>query len=161
MFYSFLEDTPAGRILVAGDDTAIAEVRFLHGRPERSVIPPEWQPDPKPLRAGLEQLQAYFEGRLTEFDVPIRLTGTPFQRSVWNALRRVPFGTTASYGQIAKSIGRPKACRAVGAANGKNHIPIIVPCHRIIGSSGALVGFGGGLKIKQALLKLEGVPVRA
>ena len=159
MFYSFLEESPAGRILVAGDETALREVRFLRERPERAIIPDDWEENERPLRATLKQLRAYFAGRLQEFDVPICPEGTAFQRDVWEALRAVPYGETASYGQIARQIGRPKACRAVGAANGRNPIPIIVPCHRIIGSNGSLVGFGGGLGVKKALLRLEGIAV--
>jgi methylated-DNA-[protein]-cysteine S-methyltransferase len=103
------------------------------------------------------QLTAYFAGRLREFDVPLALEGTPFQRQVWTALGRIKYGETWSYRELASHIGRPAAVRAVGAANGQNPIAIIVPCHRVIGSNGSLVGFGGGLDMKQQLLALEGV----
>jgi len=101
------------------------------------------------------QLREYFTGERREFDLPLKLSGTEFQVSVLEALQNIPYGETTSYGEIAKRIGRPKAVRAVGAANGRNPIPIIVPCHRVIGSTGDLTGFGGGLDTKEALLRLE------
>jgi methylated-DNA-[protein]-cysteine S-methyltransferase len=107
------------------------------------------------LRTALDQLAAYFAGRLFAFDLPLAAAGTEFQKSVWQALVQVPYGATASYAEIARRIGRPKAVRAVGAANGRNPIPIVVPCHRIIGSTGRLVGYGGGLAMKKMLLELE------
>lgn len=107
------------------------------------------------------QLQAYFRGTLRSFDMPLDMRGTPFQREVWQALTAIPFGETRSYGQIAAQIGRPKAVRAVGAANGANPVPIIVPCHRVIGSNGKLTGYAGGLALKQQLLALEGLPYQA
>jgi methylated-DNA-[protein]-cysteine S-methyltransferase len=157
VFYTFLSETPAGSLLVAGDADAVTEIRFLGGRPERAEIPDGWEHSERPLKEAVRQLKAYFSGRLQTFDLAIRLEGTAFQRRVWQALRQVPFGETASYGQIARAIGRPTAARAIGAANGRNRIPIIVPCHRIIGSDGTLVGFGGGLGVKRALLRLEGI----
>ncbi len=107
------------------------------------------------MRDTLRELQAYFQGELKSFDVPLEIAGTAFQERVWNALRTIPYGQTRSYSQIAGQIGAPKAVRAVGAANGRNPIPIIVPCHRVIGASGSLVGFGGGLAWKRLLLDLE------
>ena len=101
------------------------------------------------------QLSEYFAGMRTEFELPVVLSGTTFQKTVWEALRRIPFGETKSYVEIASAIGSPRACRAVGAANGKNPIPIIIPCHRVVGKSGSLVGFAGGLEIKARLLTLE------
>jgi methylated-DNA-[protein]-cysteine S-methyltransferase len=101
------------------------------------------------------QLDEYFAGRRTTFDVPLSPAGTAFQRDVWNALLQIPYGETTSYGQLARKIGRPAAVRAVGAANGQNPIPIIIPCHRVIGGDGRLVGFGGGLNVKRFLLALE------
>lgn len=102
------------------------------------------------------QLAAYFDRRLQTFDLPLDMRGTPFQQEVWQALTAIPFGATCSYGQIAERIGRPKAVRAVGAANGANPVPVIVPCHRVIGSNGKLTGYAGGLALKQRLLVLEG-----
>jgi len=107
------------------------------------------------MRNTVCQLQAYFAGDSQFFDVPLEIGGTDFQRRVWNALRTIPYGQTRSYSQIAAQIGAPRAVRAVGAANGRNPIPIIVPCHRVIGASGSLVGFGGGLAWKRLLLDLE------
>ena len=107
------------------------------------------------MRDTICQLQAYFAGELQSFDVPLEIVGTDFQKRVWNALRTIPYGQTRSYGEIASQIGAPRAVRAVGAANGRNPIPIIVPCHRVIGASGSLVGFGGGLGWKRLLLGLE------
>ena len=108
------------------------------------------------LRETMLQLRAYFAGELRDFDVPLDMQGTPFQQRVWNELLRIPYGETRSYMQIAVAVGAPKAVRAVGAANGSNPIPIIVPCHRVIGSSGKLTGYGGGLPLKKRLLELEG-----
>ena len=122
-----------------------------------------WEPDAvrsedrAPLQQLSEQLTAYFEGTLKEFAVPLDLRGTPFQTRVWAALQDVAYGELRTYRQIATTIGAPQAVRAVGAANGANPIPVIVPCHRIIGSSGQLVGYGGGLDLKRRLLELEGV----
>jgi methylated-DNA-[protein]-cysteine S-methyltransferase len=101
------------------------------------------------------QLRAYFARELREFDLPLAPSGTGFQRRVWDAVSAVPFGATASYAEIAAAIGTPSACRAVGAANGRNPLPVIVPCHRVVGSTGALTGYGGGLERKRALLDLE------
>jgi methylated-DNA-[protein]-cysteine S-methyltransferase len=107
------------------------------------------------VREGMRQLEAYFAGTRTEFDVPLAPEGTVFQLRVWKALVEIPYGETRSYGELARSIGKPAAVRAVGAANGRNPIGIIVPCHRVIGSNGKLVGYGGGLPMKQLLLDLE------
>ena len=108
------------------------------------------------LVAARRQLKAYFAGRLERFDVPLDPQGTPFQREVWRGLRRIPYGRTRSYADMARRLGRPRAFRAVGAANGQNPISIIIPCHRLIGSSGHLTDYGGGLSVKRALLSLEG-----
>lgn len=111
------------------------------------------------LREACQQLREYFAGERREFDLELDLRGTSFQVDAWNAVAAVPYGETTSYGEIARRIGRPDAVRAVGAANGANPIPIVVPCHRIIGSNGKLTGYGGGLDLKRWLLKLEGIPV--
>ena len=108
------------------------------------------------LRQAKQQLSEYFAGQRKQFDIPLAAGGTEFQQAVWESLRRIPYGELCSYGDIARKIGRPKAVRAVGAANGRNPIPIIVPCHRVIGSNGTLTGFGGGLALKRELLALEG-----
>ena len=116
---------------------------------------PDWIFNEKPFAVARQQLEEYFAGDRREFDLPLNLSGTEFQVQVLEELQRIPYGETTSYGDIAKRIGRPKAMRAVGAPNGRNPIPIIVPCHRVIGSSGDLTGFGGGLDTKAALLRLE------
>lgn len=112
-------------------------------------------PDDGPFAAAAAQLSEYFAGRLTSFDLPVTMTGTAFQRLVWSALLDIPYGTTVSYGELAAAIGRPSAARAVGLANGRNPVSIIVPCHRVLGSDGSLTGYGGGLERKQYLLALE------
>jgi len=111
--------------------------------------------DPEPFQRVLQQLEEYFAGRRQQFDLPLAADGTTFQRMVWRQLVSIPYGDTISYGELACRIGNPRAARAVGLANGANPIPIIVPCHRVIGANGALTGFGGGLSIKQKLLALE------
>ena len=116
---------------------------------------PEWREDKAPLREVIQQLRAYFAKELETFELTLAPEGTDFQQSVWNELCGIPYGETISYGELAKRVGNPKASRAVGAANGQNPIPIIIPCHRVIGSDGKLTGFGGGLPIKQELLALE------
>jgi methylated-DNA-[protein]-cysteine S-methyltransferase len=108
------------------------------------------------LAAARAQLDAYFAGEITSFDLPLSPRGTPFQQRVWAALRDIPFGETTSYGELARRIGDPKAVRAVGAANGRNPLPLVVPCHRVIGADGSLVGFGGGMDRKRWLLQHEG-----
>ena len=153
MYYCYLE-SPIGELLLAGDDDALTMIGFPEGAMRRD---PEvaWVCDEKPFADAIRQLNEYFAGERLEFDLPLRLNGTEFQLQVLEELQRIPYGETKSYGDIAERIGRPKALRAVGAANGRNPIPIIVPCHRVIGSSGDLTGFGGGLDIKEALLRLE------
>jgi methylated-DNA-[protein]-cysteine S-methyltransferase len=116
---------------------------------------PEWKRSAAPFREVERQLREYFEGKRTAFDLHLHPKGTPFQLAVWKALMKIPYGATCSYGDIAKAIGRPQAVRAVGLANGRNPLPIVVPCHRVIGADGKLVGYGGGLTVKQALLDRE------
>ena len=142
-------ETPIGPLVLAGDREALRVLRF-HGHQDEA-----WLVDRAPFREAIEQLKAYFAGKLTAFDLALAPAGTPFQLSVWQALRTIPYGETTTYGAIAKQVGRPTAIRAVGAANGANPIPVIIPCHRVIGSNGKLTGFGGGLPIKERLLKLE------
>lgn len=142
-------ETPIGPLVLAGDRDALHIIRF-HGHQEE-----EWVVDRAPFREAIEQLRAYFAGKLTDFDLKLSPDGTEFQRSVWRALLSIPYGETTTYSAIAKQIGRPAAIRAVGAANGANPIPIVIPCHRVIGSNGKLTGFGGGLPTKEKLLKLE------
>jgi methylated-DNA-[protein]-cysteine S-methyltransferase len=151
MHYSYL-DSPVGRLLLAGDE---AGLRLICFPTEKRMPEPAWRQGDAPFAEALRQLEAYFAGELSEFDLALAPEGTPFQLSVWRALRRIPYGETVSYGEVAKAIGRPSACRAVGAANGSNPLPIVIPCHRVIGSTGKLTGFGGGLDTKAALLALE------
>ncbi|MEV0036068.1 methylated-DNA--[protein]-cysteine S-methyltransferase [Streptomyces sp. NPDC050804] len=153
-------DSPYGPLtLVAADD--VLKGLYMVGQRHR---PPEERfgaPDPRPFTEVVRQLDAYFAGELTDFDLPLRLDGTPFQRSVWEQLQRIPYGETRSYGELAENLGKPGASRAVGLANGKNPIGIIVPCHRVIGSTGGLTGYGGGLDRKQRLLVFEGAAADA
>lgn len=153
MYYCYLE-TPIGDLLLAGDENALSLVGFPEGSMRRDPEP-DWIFSDKPFAAVREQLTAYFAGERKSFDLNLNPVGTEFQLQVLNELQKIPYGITASYGDIAKRIGRPKAVRAVGAANGRNPIPIIIPCHRVIGSTGKLTGFGGGIPTKKALLKLE------
>src|SRR5713101_3621789 len=154
MNYTYL-DTPIGPLLVAGDEAAIRRIEFpRNGKPGRPE--PEWKESARgPVGEAVRQLREYFAGRRTEFDLPLEPEGTLFQQTVWRHLRDIPFGETISYGELAKRAGNPKASRAVGAANGANPIPIVIPCHRVIGSNGKLTGYGGGLPIKEKLLALE------
>ena len=153
MYYCYL-DTPIGELLLAGDDDALCLVGFPEGSMRRDPEP-DWIYNEKPFAVARQQLTEYFAGERREFDLPLKLNGTEFQMSVLRALQQIPYGETTSYAEIAERVGRPKAVRAVGAANGRNPIPIIVPCHRVIGSHGDLTGFGGGLDTKEALLRLE------
>ena len=147
-------DSPIGRLLLAGDGTGLMHVGFQSGpRPLRPGA--QWAADPAPFRAASTQLAEYFAGERRSFDLPLAPRGTAFQRHVWHALTLIPYGHTISYGELARRIGNPSASRAVGLANGANPLPIIVPCHRVIGADGSLTGFGGGLPIKRKLLALE------
>jgi methylated-DNA-[protein]-cysteine S-methyltransferase len=153
MYYCYF-DTPIGELLLAGEEGALSMIGFPKGSMRREPEA-DWIFNETQLADVSRQLREYFTGERREFDLPLRLSGTEFQVSVLEALQNIPYGETTSYGEIAKRIGRPKAVRAVGAANGRNPIPIIVPCHRVIGSTGDLTGFGGGLDTKEALLRLE------
>ncbi len=147
MYYCHF-DTPIGELLLAGDADALSMIGFPKGSMRRDPEP-DWIYKEEPFKNVCGQLSEYFAGERKDFDLPLSLSGTEFQISVLQALQEIPYGETTSYGAIAKQIGRPKAVRAVGAANGRNPIPIVVPCHRVIGSSGDLVGFGGGLELKK------------
>jgi len=147
-------DSPIGDLTLAGVGCALTHLLMAEQAhsPDRSG----WKPaGPDAFANVVTQLDAYFAGTLTEFDVDLRLDGTEFQRRVWAALQTIPYGETRSYGQIAEQIGSPAASRAIGLANGRNPISIIVPCHRVIGSSGSLTGYGGGIERKRTLLELE------
>jgi methylated-DNA-[protein]-cysteine S-methyltransferase len=146
-------DSPIGPLLLVGDG-GLHELWFVKGRRPKQPHP-QWKKNAKPFAAATQQLREYFAGRREDFDLPLVLHGTPFQLSVWRNLQKIPYGQTISYLDLAREIGNPKAVRAVGLANGSNPIPIIIPCHRVIGSDGSLTGFGGGLPTKQKLLALE------
>ena len=147
-------DSPVGPLTLAGSGSTLMHLRMVDQthEPDRSG----WEPaGPDAFADVVAQLEAYFAGELIAFDIDLELTGTEFQRRVWAALQTIPYGETRSYGQIAEQIGSPAASRAVGMANGRNPIGIIVPCHRVIGSSGGLTGYGGGIERKRTLLDLE------
>jgi methylated-DNA-[protein]-cysteine S-methyltransferase len=153
VFYTQME-SPVGPLFLAGDADSLRFVSF--GNSKRCLIPrPEWTKNQAPFAEVMRQLRAYFDGKLKEFDLPLTLEGTEFQRRVWTNLLAIPYGETISYAELAERIGNLKAVRAVGLANGSNPIPIIIPCHRVIGSDGSLTGFGGGLATKKQLLALE------
>jgi methylated-DNA-[protein]-cysteine S-methyltransferase len=147
-------ESPIGPLLLAADDGGLREIRFVNGRhpaqPEST-----WKEDRAQHNETIRQLHAYFAGELENFDLQLAPEGTPFQLGVWRSLCDIPYGETISYGELAGRIGNPKASRAVGLANGSNPIPIVIPCHRVIGSNGKLTGYGGGLPIKEKLLALE------
>lgn len=149
--YSSYYESPIGTICIEADGEAVTRVclnveeKYRDSR-ENAVT-----------RKAKQELAEYFAGERKQFSIPVRPQGTAFQKTVWQALQEIPYGETRSYGEIARIIGNPKAFRAVGGANNKNPIPILIPCHRVIGADGSLVGFGGGLQIKQILLKLEGI----
>lgn len=148
--------SPVGPLLLAADDAGLRLIEFdapRHPYPRGA----DWQPgEHDVLRETEAQLREYFAGKRRAFDLPLAPRGTPFQVEVWQALARIPFGSTWTYAQLATHLGRPSATRAVGAANGRNPLPIVLPCHRVIGADGSLTGFGGGLPTKRFLLELEG-----
>ena len=155
-FYCVMQ-SPVGRILLAGNARVLTHLSFQDGR--HPIDPdPRWTYSEKPFQRPIRQLNEYFSGKRNTFTINLAPQGTPFQQRVWQALQTIPYGQTLSYAQIAKAIGKPTAARAVGAANGQNPVSIIVPCHRVIGSNGKLVGYGGGLSIKEALLAHESRP---
>ena len=152
MYYCYFE-SPLGKLLLTGNKL----LESLHFPIGKTKVEPEkdWIYNEKIFLKAIDQLDAYFKGELTKFDIELNIQGTDFQKKVWQELVKIPYGETLSYGELAKRIGNPKASRAVGMANGKNPISIIVPCHRFIGKNGSLTGFGGGLDAKKTLLDLE------
>lgn len=144
--------SPVGPLLLAGDERALTRLEFATD----AEVPDGWQLDDWRFSAEHRQLDEYFAGTRNGFDFPLRLKGASFDRAVWDVLREIPYGTTVSYGEIAARIGKPGRARAVGAANARNPIAIVVPCHRVVGANGALTGYGGGLDRKRDLLALEG-----
>jgi len=153
MFYSYM-DSPIGRLLLAGGKDQLQVVGFSTGNKARGAAP-GWERFDEPFRRVKKQLDEYFAGERKVFDLDLAPDATPFQASVLEALQCIPYGETRTYAEIAATIGNPKAVRAVGGANGNNPIPIIIPCHRVVGSNGTLTGFGGGLDTKRFLLDLE------
>ncbi|AWI31904.1 methylated-DNA--[protein]-cysteine S-methyltransferase [Streptomyces sp. ICN441] len=151
-------DSPYGPLTLVATDSVLSGLYMTRQR-HRPGEETFGDPDPRPFREVIRQLDAYFTGELKRFDLPLHLAGTPFQRTVWEQLLLIPYGETRTYGELAGALGNPGASRAVGLANGRNPIGIIVPCHRVVGASGSLTGYGGGLDRKQRLLAFErGVP---
>lgn len=153
LFYTHLE-SPLGPLLLVRDDTGLRQIVF-GSEGKRAQPHANWQEDASVFTEVATQLRRYFAGKLEVFNLPLAPEGTPFQQSVWGELCKIPYGGTISYGELARRIGNPNASRAVGLANGSNPIPIVIPCHRVIGSNGKLTGYGGGLDIKEKLLALE------
>jgi methylated-DNA-[protein]-cysteine S-methyltransferase len=146
-------ESPVGELLVTADAAGALTRLHFPGRPR--ALPADWTRNEEPFAEVRRQLDAYFAGELEDFDLRLAPSGTRFQLQVWSALRAIPYGATASYGEIARTVGQPGAARAVGGANNRNPIAIVVPCHRVIGASGSLTGYGGGLDRKRRLLALE------
>lgn len=153
MKYRYI-DSPVGEILIAGDDQGLRFIGFPEGK-GRIEPQPGWTLSDRSFADAARQLKEYFTGTRRSFDLQLSPHGTPFQLAVLQALRNIPYGETRSYADVARSVGKPKAVRAVGAANGRNPLPIVIPCHRVIGSNGSLTGFGGGIDTKRFLLDLE------
>lgn len=147
-------ESPIGRLTLAADDSGLREIQFTNGR-DSLRRESEWREASAAMKEAIRQLRAYFAGELEAFDLPLAPKGTPFQQKVWSELCKIPYGETISYGELARRIGNPNASRAVGLANGSNPIPIVIPCHRVIGANGKLTGYGAGLEIKEKLLALE------
>lgn len=154
-FYTTMP-SPVGELTLIASDKGVAGVLWATERDGHAALKTcQLMPDHRWLKETQRQLVEYFAGERCRFDLPLDTQGTPFQKQVWAALQTIPYGQTSSYAQIASQVGSPKAVRAVGAANGRNPVSIIVPCHRVIGSNGKLTGFAGGLEVKAFLLKLE------
>ncbi len=149
--------SPVGDLLLARTDEGLTEIRF--GKRGWFDIPESWERDARAFDEERRQLDAYFAGTLREFDLRLAPAGTAFQKRVWDALLNIAWGETVSYSEVARRVGKPAAVRAVGSANGSNPIPIVIPCHRVIGSDGSLTGYGGGLEAKRWLLRHEGLAV--
>jgi methylated-DNA-[protein]-cysteine S-methyltransferase len=147
-------ESPVGPLLLAGSPAGLNYVSFSSGR-HAVAVDADWTEERSLFDNAIEQLHEYFAGERKTFSLTLMPEGTEFQKAVWSELQKIPYGETISYKELAERIGKPKAVRAVGAANGANPIPIIIPCHRVIGNDGSLTGFGGGLPLKKRLLKLE------
>jgi methylated-DNA-[protein]-cysteine S-methyltransferase len=147
-------DSPIGELLLLGDDRALRGLYMQRAR-RPIAIGSTWERSAQAFAGVRAQLREYFAGERITFDMPLALEGSPFERRVWRALQEIPYGETISYGELARRIGQPSAARAVGLANGRNPIAVVVPCHRVIGANGTLTGYGGGLERKRILLELE------
>lgn len=158
--YLIMSATPVGELLLVANSDALVEIRFLGSQLSAEGENIDCSYSHPVLTQTVNELNEYFSGERKQFTVPLYLAGTPFQSSVWQALQNIPYGVVASYGEIANRIGNPKASRAVGMANNRNRIPIIIPCHRVIGKKGNLTGYSGGIDIKQWLLQLEGADIK-
>jgi methylated-DNA-[protein]-cysteine S-methyltransferase len=154
-------DSPVDPLLLAADEHGLQLIEFHTPRHPMSRLTDWSEGDNIVLQAARAQLEEYFSGARQQFDLPLAPQGTPFQQEVWHTLATIPYGETISYAQLAQRVGKPTAMRAVGAANGRNPLPIVLPCHRVIGADGSLTGFGGGLPTKQFLLELEGALARS
>ena len=155
-YYDFF-DSPHGRMLIVAGEDALTGIYF-EGQKYHPALEPHWRLDPghAPLRQAARELAEYFSGERTQFETPVAPEGTPFQQGVWKAISTVPFGSTLTYGELARRAGFSGSARAAGAATGRNPLTIVVPCHRIVGAGGSLTGYAGGLNRKRALLQLEG-----
>ncbi|RXA17107.1 methylated-DNA--[protein]-cysteine S-methyltransferase [Methanosarcina sp. MSH10X1] len=153
MYYDIIE-SPIGPILLAGNEEGLKHLIFLKGK-KKADVPEDWIKNKDFFKEAARQLEAYFSGELKSFDLELAPEGTAFQKSVWGALCKIPYGETRTYKEIAVSLGKSRAYRAVGLANNRNPMAIIIPCHRVIGSNGKLTGYASGLDIKEYLLKLE------
>jgi methylated-DNA-[protein]-cysteine S-methyltransferase len=153
LYYTSL-DSPIGELLLLGNEHALHGLYMQEGRKPISIAP-SWRRSDAPFATVRKQLKEYFAGELVAFDTPLVMAGSEFEQRVWRALQDIPYGETVSYGEIAGRVGQPSAARAVGLANGRNPIAVIVPCHRVIGANGTLTGYGGGLERKRLLLELE------
>jgi methylated-DNA-[protein]-cysteine S-methyltransferase len=167
MTHRITMETPIGVLTIESNDKAVTLITLPREAGEHFQAAKERRPAPKskdgpvpePLAMAVAQLEEYFAGRRRQFDLPLELDGTEFQRQVWLNLAEIPYGETVSYAELAMIVGRPHAYRAVGQANGANPIPIVLPCHRVLASGGGLGGYGGGLPMKRSLLALEGVEI--
>jgi len=153
-------ESPVGPLLLGATEKGLRYLLFDRGKQPPSRPDEAWIQSPAALHDYEEQLRAYFRGELRSFDCRLDLQGTPFQKKCWAALQRIPYGTTCTYAELAKRVGSPRAFRAVGQANHNNPVAIIVPCHRVIGADGSLTGYGGGMEVKEKLLRLEGAALQ-
>ena len=148
-------DSPVGKLFLSRDEAGLRELRFARNLPPEHPAD-DWIEDRAAFEDVIAELRDYFAGERKRFEIALAPEGTPFQRKTWETLRRIPFGETITYSELARRVGNPRACRAVGAANGRNPLSIVIPCHRVVGSRGKLTGYAGGVDVKRRLLELEG-----